>query len=101
MVSTEEATELLADVVDERSHSTTDRPYYDGCAAALEWVTGQSPTAPATGERVAGVTAQRNELSQVVAMLGGQVSTNRPRAYLSGVECTLGWVLGATDEPPI
>lgn len=94
----------LADVVDEQSHAP-DSEFYRGCAAALEWVTGQRRTSPVDVDAAmaADEQAMNAELVAAIEMLHGERAIPRPltRAYLSGVEGTLAWVLCQTDEAPL
>jgi len=101
--SHEELTASLVDVLDEQAQAPDE--FYRGCAAALEWVTGQRSTAPVSGDagQRAGEAAMNAELAAAIAMLHGErpIPTPLRRGYLSGVEATLAWVLGQTEEPPL
>lgn len=93
----------LADVLDEQAQAPDE--YYRGCAAALEWVTRKRSTPPVGGEvsQRADETTMNAELAAVIAMLHGEraIPSTLRRGYLSGVEATLAWVIGQTEEPPL
>ncbi|GAA5036942.1 hypothetical protein GCM10023258_39940 [Terrabacter aeriphilus] len=95
----------LADVNDELSYAPQSADFYRGCAAALEWITGQRRVGPVDvdGSATADESGVHGQLAAAVAMLHGERPTPAPlvRAYVSGVEATLAWVLGQTDEPPL
>ena len=103
MRSSQELESSLAEVVEEQAHAAHPE-FYQGCAASLEWVTGQRRNGPTSVDTrmAADAVTMRAELRLSIDMLHGEVPSGPlPRAYLSGVEATLSWVLGQSDEAPL
>lgn len=93
----------LEDVNDSMSYAPDSAGYCQGCAAALEWVTGQRRVGPLDTSRF--VTADEagihDQLKEALDMLNGVRRPAFTSSYISGVEGTLAWVLGLVDEPPV
>ena len=98
-----ELSATLADVREEQI-SDPDSGYYNGIAAALEWVTGQRHNGPVSVDTMMAPEADNlhSELRAAIDMLHAIVPMGPGvnRAYLAGAEGTLAWVMNQTDENP-
>ena len=101
--SSRQLSSVLAEVVELRTTFATQPDYYNGCAAALEWVTGQRPPGPVSHDQDHSPDSSVDgELHRSIAMLQGEEAMGPfSRAYASGVEATLAWVVGSSEEPPL